>query len=235
MRIAPRHIRRLGGLWRRGGAPLLPTLQTGREANEDAGARRVIYRGGWLDPTRIVGLTAYFFAAACCGVAWIEGRGDAGRARFAAVLAALEAGLLLDMAFNVRWRLHDLLEGKAIVEGLYSRRAGPQIATMGLMAAAAVAGMWLAGHRLRGRPGATVAACGVIFSLTCWFAEVVSLHAIDSAFHRVVCGVMAVSLFWAASSLLTGLGILWETRGLRGNARQDAIAARRPPSSFKDF
>ena len=57
---------------------------------------------------------------------------DFARSRLAAVLAVLEAGLFLDMAFSVRWQLHDLLEGEAIRENLYAQRVGPQIAALGL-------------------------------------------------------------------------------------------------------
>jgi hypothetical protein len=181
---------------------------------------------GWLSATRVIGLTAYLFAAAACGIAWAKGRGTPRRRRLAAVLAVLEAGLFLDMVFSGRWLLHDLLENEAITANLYAQRTGPQLATLGVLGAAAAAGMGLALQCLRGRTGASVAVCGVILSLSCWCAEVISLHVIDTVFYHTVDGVMLVSLIWIVCSLMTGLGILWDSR---------AACAETPPSSLTDF
>jgi hypothetical protein len=183
---------------------------------------------GWQSPTRFVGLIAYLFAATCCGIAWTAGRGIPRRAHLAAVLALLEVGLLLDKVFSVRWQLHDLMEGEAIRENLYRQRSGPQLVAMGLLGAVAVAGMGLAFQRLRGRTGATVAACGAILSLSFWCTEVISLHAIDRVLHHMVKGVMLVSLCWVAFSVMTGLGILWDARSARSQARS-AVAEQTPP------
>jgi hypothetical protein len=57
-----------------------------------------------------------------------------------------------------------------------------------------------------------VAICGAILSLSCWCAEVISLHAVDAIFHATINGIMLVSLIWVAGSLMTGLGILWDLR-----------------------
>jgi hypothetical protein len=146
----------------------------------------------------------------------------------------MEAGLFLDLAFSIRWQLHDLLEGQAIRENLYAQRAGPQLAALCLLGAAAAAGMGLAFQRLRGRTGAVAAACGAILSLSIWCAEVISLHAADEVFYRTVDGVMLVSLCWVTCSLRTGLGILWDARARRADARQGANSSGRPPSSLTD-
>ena len=175
---------------------------------EYAGAEIMESLAEWLNPTRIVGMSAYLFAAASCGIAWVRSRNIPGSRRLIAILGALEAGLILDMALNGRWLLHDLLEGKAMANNLYAQRVWPQLLALGLLSAVAAAGMWSALLFLHGRAGASVAVCGAILSLSCWCAEVISLHAIDVVFHRMVDGAMLVSLIWIASSLMTGLGIL---------------------------
>jgi len=185
----------------------------------------MISLAGWLNPTRVIGLSAYLFALISCGIAWARSRRTPRGPRLAAVLAGLEAGLFLDMAFSVRWLLHDLLEYEAIAGGLYSHRAGPQIAALGLLGVAAAAGLGLAFQRLRGRAGATVAACGAILSVSCWFVEVISLHATDAAFYHTVDGVMLVSLCWVACALMTGLGILRDSRAAHAHAGQRAKSA----------
>ena len=187
---------------------------------------------GWLNPTRVIGLSAYLFAVISCGIAWARSRRTLRGPRLAAVLAVLEAGLFLDMAFSFRWLLHDLLENEAIAKGLYSHRAGPQIAALGFLGVAAVAGMGLAFQRLRGRKGAIVAACGAILSVSCWFVEVISLHATDAAFYYTVDGVMLVSLCWVACALMTGLGILWDARAVHAYTGQGANPAGTPPSAL---
>ena len=168
-----------------------------------------------LDPTRIIGLIACLFALVSCGIAWAIVRGAAHRGRLAAALAVFEAALFLDMAFNVRWQLHDLLENEAIARSLYGQRFGPQHVALSLIGCALAAGMGLALWRLRGRAGASLAVCGGILSLSCWCVEVISLHAVDAVLYRTVHGVMFVSLIWIVCSLMTGVGILWDALAFR--------------------
>jgi hypothetical protein len=179
----------------------------------------MIFLAGWLTPTRSIGMGAYLFGATSCAIAAARDGGTSRRGRLAAFLAVLEAGLFLDMAFNVRWLLHDLLENEAIAENLYAHRVGPQLAALGLLGAATATGIGFALLRLRGRAGASMAVCGVILSLSCWCSEVISLHALDAVFHSLLNGILLVSLIWVASSLMTGLGILWDSRMARGEIR----------------
>jgi len=188
----------------------------------------------WLNPTRVIGLSADLFALISCGIAWTIGHGSPRRGRLAAVLTVLEAGLVADMAFSFRSLLHDLLENEAIAKGLYAHRVGPQIAALGLLSAAAAAGMGLAFQRLRGRTGAIVAVCGAILSLSCWCVEVISLHATDTVFYYTVDGVMLISLCWVACALMTGLGILWDEQAVRAATRLGANSAGAPPSPVTD-
>jgi hypothetical protein len=192
----------------------------------------MISHAEWLNPTRFVGLIAHFFAAACCGMAWTRSRGFPGFSRLAAVLTLLEAGLFLDIAFSVRWQLHDSLEGQAIRENLYAQRAGPQLVALVILGAVAAAGMVLVFQHFRGRNGATVAACGAILSLVFWCAEVISLHATDAVLHHMVGGFMLVGLCWLGCSTMTGAGILWDARAARADVREEANSFGEQPSSI---
>jgi len=175
-------------------------------------AAAMISLAGWLSPTRIVGLAAYFFATTSCCIAWVRNLRAQRSGRLAAYLGLLEAGLFIDMAFNGRWMLHDLLEDEAISRSLYAQRTGPQVALLGFLGAATAISIGLVIRALGGKTGASVAACGAIFSLSCWCAEVISLHAIDAVFYANIDGLMVVSLCWIGGSLMTGLGILWESK-----------------------
>jgi hypothetical protein len=175
----------------------------------------------WLNPTQIVGLTANLLAMVSCGVAWAKVSGPPHRNRLAAILAILEAALFVDMLFNGRWELHDLLVGEAMADSVYSGRTDPQIAVLCLLAGSALAGMGFIFWRFRKRPGASLAACGGFLSLICWCVEVVSLHAVDAIFYHKIHGFMTVSMVWITCALMTGLGILWDTVPNRIGMRLD--------------
>jgi len=141
--------------------------------------------------------------------------------RLAAVLTVLEAALLLDAVFNGGWRVHSFLDNEAIARNVYDQRFGPQHVALVFLAIAVAAGIGLTLRLFRGRPGASLAACGCILSLCFWCLEVVSLHAVDALLYRRVNGVMLVRLIWAACSLMTSLGILWDTFAARAHDRSD--------------
>ena len=172
-----------------------------------------------LSPTRIIGLTADLFALSSCAVAWVRGRRAHLRTRLAATLTLLEAALLLDLAFNARWLLHNLLANVAIASHLYGERSGPQQVALGLLGFVVVAAIASALWRFRRRPGAALAACGGILSVCCWWVEVISLHAVDSVLYRRVDGVTFIRLAWAACSLMTGVGILGDTFAVQTRER----------------
>jgi hypothetical protein len=177
-------------------------------------------RGG-LNPTQFIGLSTCSFAFVCCVIAWIGGRGFPALRRFAAMLAVLEAALLLDMAFSGRWLLHDWLESEAHARDLYDLRAGLQSAALCFLGGCIAAGIAWTLWRLRGEPGASLAACGGILSLGTWCVEVVSLHAVDRVLYRTFDGVMCVTLIWIVGALMTGAGILWEMLAVRAHVRWD--------------
>jgi len=194
----------------------------------------VISVAGWLNPTRIIGLTACTFALALCVFAWAGGHGTARQRRLAAVIGVLEAALLLDMALNGRWLLHDLLENESMTRNLYAQRADPQLAALGLLGVAAMAAVGLVLWHFRNRTGAALAGGGVVLSLTCWCVEVVSLHTVDRVLYREIYGVKPVCLVWIACSLITGAGILWDMREGNAQARPARGLAETLPASPTD-
>lgn len=175
-------------------------------------------RGG-LNPTQLIGLSTYSFAFVCCVIAWIGGRGLPPLRRIAALLALLEAALLLDMVFSGRWLLHDWLEREANARGLYAMRAGLQSAALCFLGVCTAVGIAWTLWPLRGEPGASLAACGGILSLGTWCVEVVSLHAVDRVLYRTFDGVMHVTLIWIACALMTGAGVLWDMLACSAHAR----------------
>jgi uncharacterized iron-regulated membrane protein len=179
----------------------------------------MISSAGWLNPTRIIGLASCLFALASCVIALAKGSGPPRRKRLAAILAGLEGALLIDMVFDIRWMLHDFEDRVAMENGVYGLRSGPQMAMLVLLIGIVLGALGLAIWRFRGRTYASLAACGGILSVSCWFAEVVSLHAVDAvAYHRIH-GAMLVSLAWIACSLMTGVGILCDAFAFRAYPR----------------
>jgi len=173
----------------------------------------------WSNPTRIVGLSSNLFALLSCGIARVRGGGAPHGRWLASVLAALEAALFLDMVFDGRWLLHDLLDSEAIASNLYAFRGGPQVAALGLLGGVVVAGIVFTRRRLLGRTGAYLAVCGGILSLSCWCVEVISLHAVDAVLYHIVDEVKVVGFVWIACSLMTSAGILWDAFATNTHAR----------------
>jgi hypothetical protein len=143
----------------------------------------------------------------------------------------MEAALILDMAFRGRWLLHNLLANLAKADHLYAGRSGPQHIALYLLGCAVAAGIGLALWRFRGRPGGVLAAGGGILSLCLWWVEVVSLHAVDSLLYHPEHGIMPVKLAWAACSLMTGAGILWDSFSAPTHARLRRCTTETPPAS----
>jgi hypothetical protein len=175
-----------------------------------------------LDTARIIAPATSAFAFVSCVFAWARDRHVPRRSRLAASLTVLEAALILDEAFNGRWRLHDLLANAARATNRYAERAGPQHIALALVANIVFAGVVLTLLFFKGRPGASLAVCGAILSVSCWCVEVISLHSVDAFLYSSVDGVMVVRLAWAACSLMVGCGILWDTFAARAPVRNSA-------------
>jgi hypothetical protein len=168
----------------------------------------------WLTPTRAAGLVAYAVAMTCCCIAWAKTRylRNASRSGLAALLAAIEAALLLDMVFNLRWWIHQQLMDLAQSRQEYEMRRSPQLIAIVILAVLLLVGLASALRILRARPGAGLAVFGVLLSLALWCTEVVSLHAVDHILYHLVGPWMLVSLVWVLAALMTSVGILLDAR-----------------------
>jgi hypothetical protein len=185
---------------------------------------------GPLTPARILWLAPHAFALASCSIAWARARRAQRATQPAAALTALEAAFVLDRAFNGRWLLHNLLARLAMADHLYAGRSGPQHLALYLLACAAAAGGGIVLWRFRGRPGAAVAACGGVLSVSLWWVEVISLHAVDGLLYHSLHGVIPVKLAWTACSLMTGAGILWDASSPPAHAGERNNPAAAPPA-----
>jgi hypothetical protein len=166
----------------------------------------------WIGPTRTIGLVAYATALMCCSITWIRTKGTRKTSRVAATLMLFESALLLDMAFNWRWKLHQALMDFALERHEYGQRRFPQVIAVSALAGLLLIGVVTAWRTFRGRGTTLLAVSGAWLSIVLWSVEVVSLHAVDRVLYTSLGGVMVVSLLWIAACALTSIGILRDPR-----------------------
>lgn len=165
-----------------------------------------------LSATRVVGLAAYACAVAGCAWRWRDGRRWEGQRRAGSagafgVLAVVQMVLLLDIAFNLRWKLHEFFMQEAMSHGLYAMRRPPQRFALWILAGVATLGCALIVSRFYHRRGVALAVTGTLLSVTLRCAEVLSYHGLDAVLYHTVGRVMLVSAFWAGLTLLTLAGV----------------------------
>ena len=160
-----------------------------------------------LSATRILGLTAYGIALVVC-LAKSVGRGTKGGwRRLYWTLTLAELGLLLDIAFDWRWKLHDLFMHAAMAEDVYGERRMPQrLALVLVTAVTAGVAAWVL-WKLRSRRGVALAAAATVLSIALHGVEMISYHGMDAILYRMAGGVMVVSFLWAALALVTCAGV----------------------------
>ena len=166
-----------------------------------------------LSATRILGLAVYAIALAACA-AKSAGRGmQDGWRRLYWTLALAQLGLLLDIAFDWRWKLHDLFMHAAMTEDVYGERRMPQRLALILVAAVAAGiASWVL-WKLRTRSGAGLAAAATVLSIALHGVEMISYHGMDAILYRMAGGVMVVSFLWAALAFVTCAGV-WMDWGM---------------------
>jgi hypothetical protein len=173
----------------------------------------------WFSPTRAVGLTAYTASLLACASRWARYRKRDFFHRLYGVLAGVQLFLLLDMAFDWRWKLHDMGARLATELGVYGERRMPQtLALMVLSLALVLVFAWVF-CRFRRRIGVALMLAGTLFSLGLWCLECVSLHAVDAVLYRMVGAVMRVSLVWICVAFVTCWGAWLD--GSDGSDRSD--------------
>jgi len=161
-----------------------------------------------LSVTRVVGLAAYASAVAACAWRWWRDRRKhwKGSGVFG-LLAAVQFVLLLDIAFNLRWKLHEFFMQEAMDHGVYGLRRPPQLLALWMLIAISALCCALIVSRFRRRPGAAIAVAGTLLSVALRCAEVLSYHNLDAVLYVQIGKVMLVSILWMALTLLTCLGV----------------------------
>jgi hypothetical protein len=161
-----------------------------------------------LSVTRVVGLAAYASAVAACAWRWWRDRQKhwKGGGVFG-LLAIVQFVLLLDIAFNLRWKLHEFFMQEAIDHGVYGLRRPPQLLALWMLIGASMLCCALILSRFRRRPGAAIAVAGTLLSVALRCAEVLSYHDLDAVLYAQIGKVMLVSILWMALTLLTCLGV----------------------------
>lgn len=164
----------------------------------------------WLNPVRAVGMAAYLIAAALCGVALVRAQRDKQVARLAVILGILQTTLFFDIAFNWRWKLHDLLQSQAMADQWYNQRHWPQVWSLAVLGTFLLIGIGVAGRRFS-NGGVLLAIGGAVLSIGCWLTEVISLHATDMVLHYGIGPLMIINFVWILACTMTSIGILKAT------------------------
>lgn len=160
----------------------------------------------WISPTRIVGLAAYGASLLACLLRWASSRKSGAVSRPFALLSAVQSFLLLDMAFDWRWKLHGFWMQEAAALGVYDQRRLPQALALGFLLLVSVVVCFAILSRFRSRAGLAIALTGTMLSLGLWCCECISLHMLDQFLYHLIGGVMAVSLLWTALAMVTCFG-----------------------------
>jgi hypothetical protein len=171
-------------------------------------------------PTRLTGLLSYAVSLGACVWRWrVVQRGGvrsgfrngAGRGVYL-LLALVQAALVLDMLFDIRWKLHAFFMGEAQAHNVYGERREPQLIVLLVLAGVWIAAAaWIA-RRFRGRPGIILATAGTMLSAALWFSEMLSYHYLDLVLYHMVGKLMLVSLVWGTFAAITCSGIWLDGR-----------------------
>jgi hypothetical protein len=127
--------------------------------------------------------------------------------RLFAALMAVQFFLLLDMAFDLRWKFHAIEDRVAMAMGVYDQRRGAQLLALSLLSLALISVSYLIFLRFRDRAGAAIALTGTLASVGLWCCEWVSYHDMDRFLYRLVGAVMVVSLIWIGFAMVTCFGV----------------------------
>ncbi len=129
-----------------------------------------------------------------------------------AVLVVVQFFLLLDMAFDWRWKIHDFFGQDAQTLGVYGERRPPQVLALLVLSGVLVfAVIWIY-CKFRGRPGLAMAVTGTVLSVGLVCCEAISYHYVDKVLYHMVGNVMAVSLMWIGLAAVTCSGVLLNWR-----------------------
>jgi len=159
----------------------------------------------WFSPTRIVGLTAYTISVLGC-VAGLENCRKSGvPGRLFVLLTGVQLVLLLDMAFDWRWKIHGFWVREALALGVYDQRRSPQVLALAVLSLAMVLAVVFC--RFRRRVGVALALTGTLLSVGLWCCECISWHFVDQFLYHLAGKVMVVSLLWFSLAVVTCFGV----------------------------
>jgi hypothetical protein len=177
----------------------------------------------WLSMTRAIGLAAYGISLLSCSIQWARRSQRDESSHLFALLAGIQLAMLLDMAFDWRWKLHAYLMRMAMAQGVYGERRAPQLQALVILAVILLlccsAILYRlrrrTGHRTSLRPGLALASIGTMLSLGLWCSEALSYHFLDQVLYRMVGRAMLVSFLWCGLAALTSLGAWTADRSYR--------------------
>jgi hypothetical protein len=161
----------------------------------------------WLTPVKSTGMVSYLIASVSCAFTALRGTGRR-ITRLAVVLGILDFALLLDIAFNWRWKFYGWLRSGAESHHWYDQRTGVQILALIVLAAFLLFAAFRLRRAFASIRGATLAICGGLLSIGCWMTEVISLHTIDALLYLSAGPLLAVTFVWILASAMTTAGIL---------------------------
>jgi hypothetical protein len=165
----------------------------------------------WFSPTRVAGLTAYGASFIACVWRTLCRKNDESSRPFA-IIAGIQLFLLLDMAFDWRWKIHDFWGHDAMQLGVYAERRPPQVIAIAMLGVVVIFGSVLASARFRSRKGVGLALTATILSVGLWSCEAISYHYIDLVFYHMVGKMMVVSFVWLLLAMVTCFGVWLDHR-----------------------
>lgn len=170
----------------------------------------------WISPTRLTGFTAYATSFLACGARWVYCRTKCRKScvsgRLFALMALIQLSLLVDLALNWRWILHDSAVRVATELGVYNLRYMPQVLALMVLFLVLALFSALIFSQFRGRIGVALALTGTLLSVGLWCCEVVSYHPMDALLYSMVGKVMRVSLAWIGVASVICFGVWFDSR-----------------------
>jgi len=174
----------------------------------------------WFSPTRVTGLIAYTVSFSACALRWFASRRRGDASGIWLLLSGLQLGLVVDVAFDLRWNLHAFWMARAMARDVYSERRSPQLLALAVLAGLLILGCAAIQRRFRRRRGVAVAMTGTMLSVGLWCCETLSYHYMDLVLYRTVGALMVVSLLWVGLAVTTLIGVLLEQRSPRSGLRR---------------
>ncbi|MFT4114308.1 hypothetical protein [Silvibacterium sp.] len=160
--------------------------------------------------TQRLGVISYAASSlVCIGLALRRGSNflhkpkSTGIALFSAILQIL---MVADLIAGWRLAIHNALAGVFVQYNLYQIRHPFQAGSLLVFGAIFFFALQTIVIRFRFRPGAKLAATGLLLSVTLWVLEIISLHATDHALYYLFHGRMVIAYLWLLAAAITAVG-----------------------------